>query len=307
MNTLPKRARRAGRRTQGGFGLLEALIAMSLIALVFLGGMDLIINSSRLTVRTQSQMYATADAANCIQSIISQVREAQSFTLPTSQTANTAEDGWIALTNTTLSQFSTTLNGFTVNTAIQITAPPALTPAANNYKAGVLTIQVQKTTGGSGPGSYWSVTPYDSRPAGTAVTLIYRGDPNGTPDPNPTGSAVAGAGTYLWQYTVPANNSFDVVAHPPVALCKSVSTSPNAVQFVRPADAGVPQPFQAEVKIISAYYSPINGTETNEEGDANGDTSSQLTGKCVYMRDHQASPPAKTNISQSSNNPFQHH
>ena len=48
--------------------------------------------------------------------------------------------------------------------------------------------------------------------------------------------------------------------------------------------ARLSEQYQAEVKIISGYYSPINGTQTNEEG--NGSNSSQLTGKCVYMRDH---------------------
>ena len=309
MTTIHRPARRMsrGQRNQGGFTLLEMLIAVSLMALLFLGAMNLVIDSSRTTVRTQAQIFATGDAANSIQTVISQIRQAQGFCLPTSQTAGAGEDGWVTPTGTTLAQFSTTLNGSTVNTAVEITTPPSLTPAENNYKAGISSIQVQLSSGSavSLDGTGRTSAPYDSQIAGTAVSLIYRGDPDGTPDPDPTGSAVKNAGTYLWQYTMPADNSFNLVQYPPTVLCKSVSTASNSVQFVRPSYASVPEPNQLEIKIISGYFSPINGTQTNEEG--NGTTSSQIVGKCVYMRDHLASPKAKTNISQSSNNPFQHH
>ena len=60
-----------------------------------------------------------------------------------------------------------------------------------------------------------------------------------------------------------------------------------------------------EVKITSGYYSPINGTQTSEEG--NGASTSQMTGKCVFMRDHLPSPKPMTNVSQSSNNPYKYH
>ncbi len=298
MKTMAKR--RLSRRNRGGYTLLEMLIAVSLMSLVFLGGMDLVVSSSRTTVRTQAQLYATADAANSIQNFIGQVREAQIFRLPTSDAANTAEDGWITPTNTLASQFSTTLSGGTVNTAIELTVPPALTPGLNGYKTGVSDIQVQLSNGTAkhltGP-----LALYASQTPGTVVILIYRGDPDGTPDPDPTNSTVTGAGTYLWQYAIPVTGVFDTTANPPYAICKSISTAPNAVQFVRPAS----EPYQAEVKIISGYYSPINGTQTSEEG--NGTSTSQLTGKCVYMRDHITDAAPHTHTSQSSNNPFQHH
>ena len=120
MNTIPTPLRRKSPRQQGGYTLLEMLIAISLMSLVFLGGMDLIISASRTTVRTQGQMYATADAANCIQRIIAQVREAQKFTAAHQQRGqHGGRPVDFALTNTTLGQFSTTaLNGNTVNTAI---------------------------------------------------------------------------------------------------------------------------------------------------------------------------------------------
>jgi len=307
METVSATSQKQSRRmAQRGFTLLEMMIAVSLMGLLFTGVMDLFIASTRTTVRTQAQIYATNDAANSIQNVIGQLREAQSFALPTSQTNGQAEEGWITLAGTNLGQFSTTYNTETINTAIQLTTPPALTPAANGYtQAGVTQIQVQNANGTVSIPSQ----PYQNNGSSAKAVLIYRGDPNGTPDPDPTGSAVAKAGTYLWEYTIPANQAFTLdIADPnpllrnPVALCKSVATAPNAVQLVRPVYSNVPQPWQVELKIISGYYSPINGTETMEGG--NG--ISQLSGKCVYMRDHNptgAPPHAGT---QSSNNAFQH-
>lgn len=311
----PARRSSRRRRSRRGFTLLEMLIAISLMSLLFLGAMNLVIDSSRTTVRTQAQIFATGDAANSIQTVISQLREAQGFCLPTSQTAGVGEDGWVTPSGTTLEQFfSTTQNGNTVNSAVEITAPPSLKPSEVSYKGGISSIQVQRADGTalSLDGKGRTSLPYSNLTAGTAVILIYRGDPDGTPDPDPTDptrSAVKNAGTYLWQYKMPADGSFNTALYPPKALCKSVSAAPNSVQFVRPSYgpsyALVAEPNQLEIKIISGYYSPINGTQTNEEG--NGDASSQMVGKCVYMRDHLASAPPRKQTSQSSNNPFQHH
>lgn len=117
------------------------------------------------------------------------------------------------------------------------------------------------------------------------------------------------AGPYLWQYTLPADSSFNTALYPPIVLCKSLSTAPDAVQFVRPyyvADA-LPEQTQLEIKLISSYYSPINGQQTSEEG--TGASSSQLTGKCVFMRDHCTAASSFTSNSgvQPSNNVFQYH
>ena len=303
MKTLSTSRQRQARRTaQRGFTLLEMMISVSLMALLFTGVMDLFIASTRTTMRTQAQIYATNDAANSIQKVIGQMREAQLFALPTSQVAANAETGWVTLSGCSLTQFSTTYNTETINTAIELTSPPALTPAANGYTQAVTQIQVQNSAGTISIPSQ----PYQADGGGsTSVYLIYRGDPDGTPDPNPTGSAVAKAGTYLWEYTVPVSQTFtlDLAHNNPTPLCKSVSTAPNGVQFVRPVYSGVPEAWQVELKIISGYYSPINGTETMEGGSG----ASQLSGKCVYMRDHKTIPPQNPNYSTlSSNNAFQH-
>ena len=302
-----------------GFGLLETLICLSLVSLLFLGGMDLIMTALRSTVRTQAQVYSTGDAANAIQQVIGQLHEASAFALPTSTAANAAENNWVSLNGVQLSQFSTTLadgtvNGETINTAIEILSPPTMTPKDNGYTASPMPAGLRVLNGAGGTveagaaGSNWAPAPgpqpYNAMGDGGlgkgAVALIYRGDPDGTPD--------SAAGTDLWQYAVPANGAFDLVNYPPTALCKSVSTASNAVQFVRPSYGGVAEQHQMEIKIISSYYSPINGQQTNEQG--NGASSSSLTGKCVYMRDHYAGggtagqAPANT---RTGNNAFQYH
>ena len=321
MTSAPKNINRRLRR-QRGVGLLETMLCISLMSLLFLGAMTLIVSASRLTVRTQAQVYATGDAANALQNVMSQIREASSFSLPTSNTANTPETAWSLLSGTSLTQFSTTLtmNGTpeTINTAIQVAAPLVLMPGANGYPAPLpAQLRVLSTAGG---GAFWSAgqgtwtappinisvpgsvgfpsnTVYLPTPgSAAAVYLIYRGDANYAPDP--------AAGTYLWEYAIPANAAFNPAAYPPTALCKSVSTAPNAVQFVRAVYSGVSEKDQIEVKIISSYYSPINGQQTNEEG--SGASSSQLSGKCVFMRNHCSAADPPNASTQSSGNVFQH-
>lgn len=298
-------------KSQRGFTLLEMMIAVSLMGMLFIGVMNLFIAATRTTIRTQAQIYATNDAANSIQNVVGQLREAQSFALPTGSVAMQAEEGWIPLTGVTLDKFSTTFGTETIDTGLQLKSPPALNGPANGYiAASGAQIQVQNASTSIAIPSQ----PYEATAGGSSkAVLIYRGDPDGTPDANPGTSTVAKAGTYLWQYTIPADQTFTLlsVADPnpqirnPVVICKSVSTAPNAVQFVRPVygtSPAVPQKWQVEIKIISGYYSPINGTQTMEGG--NG--VSQLSGKCVYMRDHDTRGAPPSAGTQSSNNAFQH-
>lgn len=308
------RRRQHSLKNQRGLGLLETMICISIMALLFLGAMTLIVSAGRSTARTQAQVYSNSDAANAIQRIIGQLREASAFSLPTSNAAGVAESTWNSMNNAPLGQFSTTLNGETINTAIEVVAPPLLTTTANGYTANVPGLRVLSTSGG-----YWQAGaanwPAATSPSnvqiaggvgvtGSSVVLIYRGDSSATPN--------AAAGTYLWQYTLPSDASFNPAKYPDklTALCKSVSTAPNAVQFVRPyyASTGqIPEQTQVEVKIISSYFSPINGQQTSEEG--NGASSSQLSGKCVYMRDHCTASTANTTNSgvRTGNNAFQYH
>ena len=304
-----------------------------MMSLLFLGAMTMLMTAGRSVVRTQAEVYSNGDAANAIQNVIGQLREASTFSLPTSSQPATAESTWIPLSNVLLSQFSTTIpdgssTGQTINTALEVVMPGTLTTSANGYTAipAPPGLRVLSQNGGfwQTKDGYWQTnggysaaspittqTPGGLAVAGSAVFLIYRGDPDGTPDPDPTGSANPKAGTYLWQYAVPSDASFSPALHPGslVALCKSVATAPNAVQFVRPyyaATGQLPVQNQVEVKIISSYYSPVNGRQTSEE--TAGATSSQLSGKCVYMRDHCTAASSNTTNSgvRTGNNTFRY-
>ena len=322
------RQRRPRSFRQRGFGLLEALLCISLMSLLFLGAMTMLLTAGRSVVRTQAQVYSNGDAANAVQNVIGQLREASAFSLPTSSAAGQAENNWTPLSGVSLSQLSTTLNGETINTALQVVTPGTLTMQADGYTAnplpGGLRVLAQAPGGyWQTSGAYWQTSGGAAAAApvstqipgglgvpGSAVYLIYRGDPDGTPDANPTGSPNPAAGTYLWQYTVPADSTFNLVKYAGnlTALCKSVATAPNAVQFVRPSYGNVAQPNQVEIKVISSYYSPINGQQTSEE--TAGATSSQLNGKCVFMRDHfnGSNPQAPSNTgARTGSNPFQYH
>lgn len=311
------------KRRQRGFGLLEALLCISLMSLLFLGSMTMLMTAGRGVVRTQSQVYSNGDAANAIQNIIGQLREASAFSLPTSTAAGQAENNWTPLSGVLLSQFSTTLNGETINTAIQVVTPGTLTPQMDGYTASPqpagLRVLAQAPGGywQASTGGGWAATPVSTQTLGglgvngSAVYLIYRGDPDGTPDPDPlaAGNPNPQAGTYLWQYQVPADSTFNTVKYAAnlTILCKSVATASNAVQFVRPSYGTVAQPNQMEIKVISSYYSPINGQQTSEE--TAGATASQLNGKCVFMRDHfnGGNPQAPSNTgARAGNNPFQY-
>ena len=304
------------RRLQRGYGLLEMVISIAIMSLVFLGATFLLDTSARTAARTQAQIYASGDAANSIQKVIAQLREANGFTVPVSKDPGIPEIGWIVPSGTTAGQFVATLalpggGTETFATAVEITQPGSLTPGSNGYKAGVTDISVQSSTGTAivmnPTKSPYVQKPYDNAAAGATTVLIYRGDPDGTPDADPTGSAVTGAGTYLWQYTLPPDGTFNLAATPPnqSPLCKSVASASNAVQFVRAVYANAASADQVQVKIISGYYSPINGQQTNEEG--NGASSSQLIGKCVYMRDHKTGANQLPADARTGNTPFQYH
>lgn len=301
------------------------------MSLLFLGSMTMLLTAGRGVVRTQSQVYSNGDAANAIQNVIGQLREASAFSLPTSTAAGQAENNWTPLSGVALTQFSTTLNGETINTAMEIVTPGTLTPQMDGYTAQV--VRKDGTTGlppylrvlSTKPNVYWessqgtwTAAPVSNQTLGglgvngSAVSLIYRGDPDGTPDPDPlaAGNPNPLAGTYLWQYRVPDTDaSFNLVKYPGnlTALCKTVATASNAVQFVRPSYGTIAQPNQVEIKVISSYYSPINGRQTSEE--TGGATASQLNGKCVFMRDHfnGSNPQAPSNTgARAGNNPFQY-
>jgi type II secretory pathway pseudopilin PulG len=304
---LSERMSRRKPRRRAAFTLFEVLVAMPLVIMIMLGTMSIYTLATQLFARTTAQLYTSMDSSNAIQHVIDETREAQSYALP-------AENTFVTPTGWTASQFYTTYNGQTINTGIELNIPPALTPQAVGYQTGnPSTVSVINSAGTTV--SVPSLTYANG--TSTQRVIIYRGDPPaangiGAPNSNPSGATTTAAfvawkaaqvnlqskaGTYLWEYN--CTTGVDTV------LCKSIAWSPDACQFIRPTTTpgvagGTPQAFEVEINIVSGYYSPINLMTTNEE--SNGSEVSNLTGKCVYMRDHQTAASTPTNANTSATN-----
>jgi prepilin-type N-terminal cleavage/methylation domain-containing protein len=161
--------------------------------------------------------------------------------------------------------YEATFAGATVDTALEVSAPGTQTPSVLSSSGATVTLAA-----------------YD-RSTSSGYTLYYRGNANGAPNP--------ASGAYLWEYSSVAGTT--------IARCKTLdTTAANAVQFVQPSGGAT----QVEVKIISAAYSLLSGQQTNEE--TGGTQSSELTGKCVLMRDYSSNNTPSSDAS-SIAHPFQ--
>lgn len=245
--------------------MVEVMISLIMVTLILLCVMGMFEAMGVATVSSTATEYAGADANEAMQHIISDAREAEEIGLPDdNDTAFVPFNGY-ALTN-----FETTYEGNNVDTGIELIAPAGGTsPTVYNASGASDTIPI-----------------YDRTTTGNPL-YIYRSDSNGTPDPS--------AGTCLWLYGTDSGISVNQ------ALITSVSTAPNAIEFARPILQGTVQTYDIEIKLISGYYSPTYGSNTNES--TNGKLVTALTGKCVLLRDQytganpQASPTSTTNSS----------
>ncbi|MDQ2799698.1 MAG: type II secretion system GspH family protein [Armatimonadota bacterium] len=264
------------RRRQRGFTMLEVVIAFTLISLIFTGVISLFLSASRTTLKASAQISANQDGSVALQRVMQAVREAQSFALP-NETTGVGGDFTVPA-NFAQSGFMTTLNGENIETAIEVSPPPSQTISLKNSSGATI-----------------APTAFIRDGASPITFLIYRANPDGTTNPT--------SGTCLWEYSI--QDAGATINQP---LCRSIAAAaPNAVQFVRPVigTPPVPQPFQVEVKIISSYYSLVNGTQTNEQ--TNGSVTSGLSGKCVLMRNHATTVLTGGTNQAASNNAFQFH
>ena len=275
MTTL--RPQTVRRRRPGGFTLVEAMFGTVIASLLMLGTADLYMNAARTTLKVNAQTSASQDASNSVQQIIQATREAQSFSLPNETPA--AGGAFVPPPGFPAGTLQTTLGSETIYTALELVQPATLAAT------------VQNTAGAN-----VAIAPLNRDGAMGSALLFYRADPNGTPDAN--------AGTCLWEYGVQANSTVTLNQ----AICKSLdANAPNAMQFVRPyvGTPAQPQPYDVEVKIISSYYSLVNGQQTNEQ--TNGSDTSQLSGKCVLMRDHANAVLSGGSNDSTNNNAFRFH
>ena len=263
-NPKPLRAQVQRARRQRGFTLVEAVVGTVLISLVFLGTMQLFIESQRGVQRTGVQVQASQDAAVGLQYVLSNARESWRFALPADGGSSFLVPGGV------ISDYQSSAGA---NTALEL-----VMPALVNYS-----LRDQS-------GSKFTLTPggYDrTAQAGGDILWIYRGDApaSGTFDPAVRGTPNANSGKYLWACRRPAAAA-DATQDRYQVICKLIltkhsdgSAASDAVQFGRPA-SGVSS--EIEVKIVSGDATSINGTQTNEETD--GSSVDALYGKCALIR-----------------------
>jgi type II secretory pathway pseudopilin PulG len=270
-------------RRNGGFSLLESCVALLLMSLLLLATIELFIDALRNDVDSKALVFANLDAANTLQSIVESTREAYYFNLPDEANFTTPSGAMAGNYETT-----TDVNGNaeTICTGMDVTFPNAVQVVSLQYDDG----SVHNT-----PGFYSRDASINSLTPGTEI-MYYRSDPNGTPDAN--------AGACLWAYSLSDNGQ--TINR---SLINTIATGlPNAIQFVRPQTVpnalGVTTsiPYEVEIKVICAYYAPTGGGASNETG--NGEGTTALTGKCVFMRDHEASDNNESGSTNPINNQY---
>ena len=263
-STTKRRKARQKRGRQGGFTLVEAVVGTVLISLVFLGTMQLFIESQRGVQRTGVQVQASQDAAIGLQYVLSNARESWRFALPADGAGSFLPPGGA------LSEYQSSTGA---NTALEL----------------ILPAQVNYTLHDAG-GSKFVLSPggYDrTAQAGGDILWVYRGDAPapGAFNPAVRGNPNASSGKYLWACRRPAGainagqDRFQVICKLILTKHSDGSAATDAVQFSRPA-SGVTS--EVEVKIVSGDTTSINGTQTNEATD--GSSVDALYGKCALMR-----------------------
>ncbi|BDI32333.1 hypothetical protein CCAX7_43840 [Capsulimonas corticalis] len=239
--------RNGGLSKSRGFTLVEIMIGMGVFSLLMLGVMSLFITMLRLCASVNGASSSSLDAARGIQSVSDDLREARSFALMDGGTYGTTYDAVDSTGN-----------------YVAVTGIHIVMPAANSSTS------VKLTSGGSAQALTGGTSLWDVKNDGVSLNY-YRSNTNGTPNPN--------TGTCLWE------NGIDQGQAVNRAIIKSVAPLPNAVQFIQPymPDGVTPIANEVKIKIVSSYYDPIHGYTSSDA--ANGNVT-QLTGECVYLRDH---------------------
>lgn len=251
-------------RRQHGFTLVEAVVATALISLVFLGTMQLFIESQRGVQRTGVQVQGSQDAAIGLQYVLSNARQSWRFALPSDGASSFPVPGG-AVTDY--------ISSTGANAALELILPATINYALRDASGAKFTLS---------PGGFDR-----SAQAGGDILWIYRGNAPaaGTFDPTVRGIPNANNGKYLWACRRPAG-AVDATQDRYQVVCKLIltqhadgSAATDAVQFNRPSSGATGE---IEVKIVCGDVTSINGTQTNEATD--GSSVNSLYGKCALMR-----------------------
>ncbi len=248
--------RDARRGTRGGFTLVEIMASLMILGLMMAGVTGMFIAMLRIGGSVTGSVNASLDARNAIQRITSDFREARRFSLQDNTTydATDANHNVVAVTG------------------ILITFPAA-------HAA----VTVAKNAGGSSQVALSSQNAdalWDQSDGG--ALLFYRANwkqPEGT-----DGTANPNTGKCLWASGVENG----AAVNGPVVT--SIAPVLDAVQFIQPyipgSNPATPIPNEVKIKLTTSNYDPTHGT-TSSDSAAGGVT--QLTGECVFLRDHDQS------------------
>lgn len=252
----PRETRAARRGKRGGYTLVEVAVSGTILSLLMIGVISMFLAMLRIGGSVTGSVNASLDARNAIQRITGDFREARRFSLLDNATYDATDAG----------------GNVVAVTAVQMTFPAAR-PA----------VTVAKDVGGNqkvflpGPnaGALWD------RSDGSAL-LFYRANwkqPEGA-----DGTANPNTGKCLWA------NGVENGAAVNGPIVKSIAPVLDAVQFIQPyvpaSNPPTPIPNEVKIKLTTASYDPVHGAASSDSA-AGGVT--QLTGDCVFLRDHDPS------------------
>ena len=260
-----------------GFTLVETMLAVSLMAMIFLGAMNLYMGGLQAAAKSGAQLTANATAANGLQHVEQDVREAYFLVLPSTTPVPSPAFGSDLGTGYPLSDFQVTYfdpslgANRRIDTGLKIVFP-AFTA-----------VTVHKSSG-----AQLTLSRYDTSTAGTSL-YVYRADMPANPGANTPAMPDPSQGDCLWasgtENGMPINERFAQLSDSRSAAggISAANMLPNAVEFIKP-----PEPNSLEIRLISSYYSPTGSSNSTLAGQqSNESNKTLLTGKCVFMQDHQ--------------------
>lgn len=275
---------------QGGFTLVEMTFSTLLLGLLLLSVTGIYTAMMRLTASITASAFVSSDAANAVQRVSDNLREAQNFEM---MDGSGSVDG--AAFGTSYDATASGTGTVLCVAGIRLFAPVAFqSPSAppSGYPQGTVGIQINGRAGVTALAG--AATPWDHNAAGATLD-IYRASykqkdtggslvPDGTPRPND--------GACLWIKGTERGAVLDTLAGNTISgrpIVKDIAPVPNAVQFFQPlsnpADpTSPPMPNAVQVKIACGQYDLTHKGATSSDAAFGG--ASQISGDCVYMRDH---------------------
>ncbi len=273
-----------------GFTLVEMMLSSLLLTLLLLGAFGIYTSMMKLCASVSAADFVTSDAANAVQRVTGSLREAQNFEL---MDGGGSVDG--ASFGTTYDAVNGSTNAVICVTGIRLFAPAQFqsqsTPPAGSPQ-GTVGVTISGRAGVTALAG--TAAPWDHNGVGATLD-IYRasykqknpdGSPmaNGTPRPND--------GACLWIKGTEQGASLGILPGESIAgqpIVKDIAPVANAVQFFQPlanpADpASPPLPNAVQIKITCGDYDFAHRGATSSDAAFGG--VSQLSGNCVYMRDH---------------------